>query len=112
MTIPAGCLDVRPLQLEICFAVVKFTVPETRSYVTLIAGFVRIPFFGDLIFVRVLVAIHTSFADLPEFPFVFGRRAGIHFAFLQMAGKTRRGQVRSIEFVLRFGVVFDRENAA
>jgi len=58
------------LQFEIGFAVVKFTVPETGGDVALIAGFVGIPFFGDLIFVWVFVTVHTTFADLSELPLI------------------------------------------
>ncbi len=73
---------MRAHQFEIRFAVVKFAVAETGGHVALIAGFVRIPLFGDLIFVWVFVTIHAAFSDLPEFPLVFGRRRGIHFSFL------------------------------
>lgn len=112
MAVAAGGFVVRALQFELGFAVVKFAVPETGSDVTLIACIVWIPFCGNLPFVRVFVAIHTAFADLPEFPFVFGRRGAGNIPLFQMAGKTRCRNVRSIERILRFCVVFEGKNAA
>ncbi len=74
MAVAAGGFLMDALQFEFGFAVVKFTVTETRSDVALIAGFIWIPLFCDLRFMRVFVAIHAAFADLPEFPLVFGWR--------------------------------------
>ncbi len=58
------------------------------------------------------MAINTALANLPELPLRFGRGSRGNIPFFQMTGKTRGGNMRTIQFILRFGVVFNGENAA
>jgi len=62
--------------------------------------------------VRVFVAIHAALANLPELPFVFGWRRTRKIALLQVTGETRRRQVCTVKFILRFRVILDGKNAA
>ncbi len=89
-------------QLESGVIVVKFIVHPPGSLVTILACLFWIPFFGYLSGVYIFMAVHTALTDTPEFP----------FAILLVAGKTRRCNMGTIQWHLRFLVVLQGEKAS
>ena len=101
MACAAILLGVCAFQRKCGFTVVEAIVLPGGRDMALFTGLVGIPFFGNLPAMNIFMTIHAAHAKPLEFPFVI----------LFVAGKTRRGYMRSIQREFGFGMLLQAVSA-
>ena len=99
MTGPTFLLNMDSKQLKRRLVMIEPAVAPSRREMTHIAAMVRIVFLGNLAIMDIGMTSGTFLPQIPEYPFLL----------LQMAGKTRRGQMGAIQWECRLCMVFHCE---